>query len=275
MVEHKHCLYDEANPPMVHATFADDDDDDEMMNARETLLSVTAEPSAPAEDLDNNNDPPRTRPRQPTPPPSIRDVVVNTPLNTPPPAPRDFTPADNQGGPIISALTTTSQQMRDPEHDRMVASGTAGAVIGLLIGGPFLAAFAGFGSAYATQKDGAAGDTARALGDVALTVKEKARDLNAKHHIVDKFKKVAGETWEKAQELDRNHHILEQLKALLIFSWEALIDFVRRRRLLEKGVDGVGRGIEYIAGKVSGTQGTHENSTSQTNNERRSERRQM
>jgi hypothetical protein len=322
MVEHKHhCLYEEANPPpMVHATFANDDV--MMINAatvETTLLlsAVTAEPSAPCEDLDNHNHnhnnetttntnattTPTTATRhQPpsTPPPSYRNVVHT------PPTPRDFTPVDNQGGgrtcaPTTTSTTTADQQMRgqeeDPaEHgaDRMVASGTAGAVIGLLVGGPFLAAIAGFGSAYATQKDGVAGDTSRALGEVALTVKEKAYELNTKHHIVDKSKHVAGKAWIKAQEqlqLDNKHaHILEQLKDLVLVSWQALVEFVGRYRLLEKGVDGVGRGLEYIvvAGSrvvVSGRHGagttttegsstTDENSTFQTNtNEHRSERR--
>lgn len=154
MVEHKHCVYDEANPPMVHATFANDED----------MMNVTAEPSAPPEDLDHHNH--------------------NTNHDTTP-----------------TTTTTTRRQpdqqtMRNnPEHDRMVASGTAGAVVGLLIGGPFLAAIAGFGSAYATQKEGVAGDATRALGEVALTAKEKARELNSKHHIVDKSKQVAGEAW--------------------------------------------------------------------------------
>lgn len=234
MVEHKHCLYDEAYPPMVHATFAND----ETM-----IMNVTAEPSAPYEDLldshnhhNNDDDTPRT---------------TTTTHHQP----------DQQ--------TTT---VRDtPEHDRMVASGTAGAVIGLLVGGPFLAAIAGFGSAYATQKDGVAGDTTRALGEVALATKEKARELNHKHHIVDKSKQVAGEAWAKAQEMDQKHHILQQLKAVLIFSWGAFVDFVRRHRLMEKGVDGVGRALEYIAGKVysrTGGTGTRssidENSASQT-----------
>ena len=230
MVEHKHwCLYDEASPPMVHATFANDE---------AIIVNVTAEPSAPPEDLlDNHN--------------------------------------NNNNNEDTPTTTTTRRQpdqqttTRDnPEHDRMVASGTAGAVIGLLVGGPLLAAIAGFGSAYATQKDGVAGDTTRALGEVALATKEKARELNHKHHIVDKSKQVAGEAWAKAQEMDQKHHILEQLKAVLIFSWGALVDFVRRHKLMEKGVDGIGLALEYIAGRVcsrtEGTSSTDENSTSQT-----------
>jgi hypothetical protein len=246
------------------------------------LFSVTAEPSAPSENLDNNGCCCSTTTTTTT----TTRLQTSTP---PPPSYRNFTPADNQGGQN-SAPTNDHhhQQMQDPaEHDRMVASGTAGAVIGLLVGGPFLAVIAGFGSAYATQKDGVAGDTTRALGDVALAVKEKARELNSKHHMVDKSKKVAEKVWGKAQDLDRKHHILQQFKALFLFSWRALGDFVRRHRLLEKGVDGVGRGLEYVAGRVvssgggagtaEGTRSTSspdENSTF-TNNERRSETRQM
>jgi len=63
-------------------------------------------------------------------------------------------------------------------HDRMVASGTTGAVLGFLFGGPILSALLGFGAAYATKKNGAPGDAARALGDVGLTVREKAIEVD-------------------------------------------------------------------------------------------------
>jgi hypothetical protein len=144
------------------------------------------------------------------------------------------------------------EEMNEPEQSRIVASGAAGAVVGLLFGGPFIAAIVGFGAAYATQKEGAAGDIARAMGDIALTARERAREVDEKHHLVDKSKKLSADMWEKAKELDRQHHILEKFKDFLAFSWKAAVDFTRRHRLLERGVEGVGRGFEFIANNVSG-----------------------
>eukprot|EP00978_Attheya_sp_CCMP212_P025829 scaffold83948_cov63-Attheya_sp.AAC.5 len=56
-------------------------------------------------------------------------------------------------------------------------------VLGCLIGGPILGAIAAVGGAHATQKDGCIGDSARAFGDVALTVKDKVKEIDEKHDI--------------------------------------------------------------------------------------------
>jgi hypothetical protein len=109
----------------------------------------------------------------------------------------------------------------------------------------------GFGAAYATEKQGAVGDSARAVGDVALSVKEKAIQIDEKHNVVGKSKVMAQEAFEKAKGMDQNHHILERTKALFEYSWNSTVDFFRRNRVLERGVEGVGRSAEWVADKVS------------------------
>ena len=250
MVESKTSIYDEDDsPPLVHATLAMNPSSHES----DPLLHASAMPSAPPEEQDDDS-------RRSTSPPAYRDVVP--PCSTH--GPRDFVPTESQGGRTeTTSRSETSEQASgiaedttnqpvNADYDRMVYSGSAGAVVGLLLGGPFLAALLGFGSAYATQKEGAAGDAARALGEVARSASEKAKELDEKHKIVDRSKKAAAEAWEKAQELDRQHHILDQLRELVAFSWRSFADFMKRHRVLERGVEGVGRGFEYVAERVSG-----------------------
>jgi len=133
----------------------------------------------------------------------------------------------------------------------MLASGVTSAVVGSLFLGPLLGTVAGFGSAYATQRTGAAGDIARAIGDVGLTTREKAIEIDAKHHLVDESKKLMADAWERAKDLDRQHHIVDRTKDVALFSWRETVDFTRRHRLLERGVEAIGRGLEWLFKKVT------------------------
>lgn len=151
----------------------------------------------------------------------------------------------------------------------MVASGTTGAVLGLLLGGPFLSCILGFGSAYATQKDGAVGDSARALGDVGIVAKKKFQDVDRDHHVVEKSKVAAQQAWNKAKALDREHHILEHIKKAIIFSVQEIVRFVKEHRLLEKGVSLAGKGYEYAARKLSDESGSDEPQHQQERSARR------
>jgi hypothetical protein len=154
--------------------------------------------------------------------------------------------------PSQPSAPNTNEEQTDPVTNKMVASGTAGAVLGFLFGGPLVAALLGFGAAYATKKDGAAGDAARALGDMAVSVKEKAIEVDQKHHVVDRSQRAAGEAWDSAKEYDQHHNVLEKTKDAVVAGWKSFTNFVRERRLLQRGVDGVGRGIEFVSEKVSG-----------------------
>lgn len=136
------------------------------------------------------------------------------------------------------------------DEGRMVASGVAGAVVGSLIFGPFLGAMVGFGAAYSTRTEGAAGDIGRALGDIALMTRDKAGEIEREHRLVQKGKDALSAGWDKAKEMDRKHHILEKVKDYLAFCWTETVDFTRRHRLLERGVHGVGKGIEWFFVKV-------------------------
>ena len=97
----------------------------------------------------------------------------------------------------------------------------------------------GFGAAYATKRDDGWGDSARALGHVALTAREQARAVNQKHNIVQRSQQAAHQAWQQAQELDRKHHILAKVAEFLRTSWDATRAFVQQHQLVERGVQGM------------------------------------
>jgi len=156
-----------------------------------------------------------------------------------------------EGEEIPTILTPEQEQ----ERSRVVGAGVASGLFGLLVGGPVVAVLLGFGASYAAEKkEGAVGDTARAIGDLALISKAKAKEIDEKHHVVDKSKKVAGDLWEKAKEADQKHKILDKAKAFLVYSWTATVDFIRRHNLIERGVNGVGKGVCWAMEKIAGGQ---------------------
>lgn len=146
----------------------------------------------------------------------------------------------------------TATPVDDEQQKQMVASGTTGAVLGFLFGGPILSALVGFGAAYVSKKEGAPGDAARALGDMGLSVRNKAIEVDEKHKIVERSGKAVTNAWEGAKEYDRKHNVLEKTREFTVHSWESFVHFIQERRILQQGVDGFGKGYEFVAEKVCG-----------------------
>ena len=108
-----------------------------------------------------------------------------------------------------------------------------------LVGGPFFAVLLGFGTAYATQKDGAVGDSARAVGHVARTAQEQAKAVDQKHHLLEKSQHLAKQAWQKARALDRKYHVLDTAVDVVQFSWNATKNFCQRHyRSLRGNING-------------------------------------
>jgi hypothetical protein len=218
MVESKKSVYDNDNPPLVEATSA-------AVGVPEGDLLQLNTNDAVAESASSST------PRAPAPP-------------------HESTQSNESSVEEIPSLPTEEEEL---ERKRTIGAGVFSGVVGLFLGGPFVAMILGFGAAYATEKQSAVGDSARAVGDVALSVSAKAKEIDGKHHVVEKSKVMAQGAFEKAKEMDTEYNILERTKNFLVYSWTSTVDFVRRNRVLERGVEGVGRSAEWVAGKVAGS----------------------
>jgi hypothetical protein len=84
------------------------------------------------------------------------------------------------------------EEDEDKQRQRRVGAGVASGVFGCLIGGPIVALIFGFGAAYATKGKGALGDSARAIGDGALSAKAKAVEIRNKHKNAVRSETVSG-----------------------------------------------------------------------------------
>jgi hypothetical protein len=102
------------------------------------------------------------------------------------------------------------------DDERKVGAGVIATVICLPFLGVFLSGIAGIAAAYGTTQDGAGGDICRAAGEVALTAKQKAVEVNKKHHILDKTKEEANRVLMSAKDLEQRHQILSKIRSVLI-----------------------------------------------------------
>ncbi|CAB9515711.1 expressed unknown protein [Seminavis robusta] len=146
---------------------------------------------------------------------------------------------------------TTITKTTDTE--RVLAAGVGTGVLGMLVGGPIGAVVLGFSSAFAAEnckENTIVGDSARAIGDVAIAATKKGVEINQKHNVVDKTIVAAEDAWEKAKELDREHKIVQKAKDVAIYGGTATVDFVRKHNLVEKGVKGIGQGIGWVTERV-------------------------
>ena len=155
--------------------------------------------------------------------------------------------------PSVEASDTPSE----PQKARVAASLTAGCILGCLIGGPVCAILGGFGIAYAAKnKEGAMGDCARSVGDVALATKSKLDEMEAKHHIMRNTKQVTANAWENTKEMERQHHVCEKAKDAILYSTKIAVNFTVKHRLIERGAKGLGSGLEYVGEKLSAASST-------------------
>jgi hypothetical protein len=150
----------------------------------------------------------------------------------------------------IEATLQELQQQEDPEDERNMAAGAAGAVIGLLIGGPVISVVLGFGSVYYTKQEGATGDLARALGDVALVARDRFRKVDSEHHILEQGRAAAAATLHRVQDAHQRRSAGEQCIRFAVCCWRTTAEFVERHKLVERGCHVVALIITQTMSKV-------------------------
>ena len=129
--------------------------------------------------------------------------------------------------------------------------------------GPIFGILLGFGTAFATKKEGALGDSARAVGDVALVAQEKAKEIDQKHSVVQRCRVASAQTWEKAKEMDKKHHVLAKTQEFAIFCARSIKEFVQKHKVVERSADAVGQAANWATEQINNA---NNNSNSASNN---------
>ena len=156
-------------------------------------------------------------------------------------------PSTNDEEPI----DITKSVAKEDKH-LVQPAGVGAAVLGIIIGGgPILAALLGFSAAYAVRKKNDAGNAARALGELAISVQEKSSEIEEKHHFMGKTTKAVNEFCDD----DREKSLPFKTRAFLVSTWLAVSNSIMNNQLLERGVEGTGVGLEFIGRTIAKVQG--------------------
>merc|ERR1712224_447873 len=134
-------------------------------------------------------------------------------------------------------------------------AGFGAAVLGLIFGGPIVSALLGFSAAYAVRKKTQTGNAARALGELTLSVQEKTAEIEEKNHFIEKATKSLNNFCND----EREKSIAFKTRAFLISTWLSVSNYTKENQLLERGVEGTGKGIEFIAKSIKNLQGKSAN----------------
>lgn len=94
---------------------------------------------------------------------------------------------------------------------KVTGAAIAGGVAGLVVAGPVLAVAGGIGAAVAaSQNKGNVGDAARATGEAVNAIGDKAKEVDEKHHVVEKTKNVFSAAIDNLKKFDEKHKIVEK-----------------------------------------------------------------
>lgn len=155
------------------------------------------------------------------------------------------TEVDANTTPLTPTTNTRSpqqeQQQPQQQEERSVrkAAAAGGAVVGLFMGGPVVSLILGVGAHHYSKKEGATGDCARAVGEIALVTRDKFRQVNDRHHLVDKGKEAAVRTLNRMNREERKRKRRERLGYFVSHCYALTLDFVYRHRLIERGSEQV------------------------------------
>lgn len=135
-----------------------------------------------------------------------------------------------------SATNSTPLPVDPQEQSRTFGAGAAGAVLGLLLGGPLLSVVLGVCAAFYSQQEGAKGDIARALGDVAIVARARFLELDKKHRLVDKGKKAATRALSQLKhKADKNPETKFKVQRFVGWCWKSLVEFENQHKLIQRG----------------------------------------
>ena len=121
-------------------------------------------------------------------------------------------------------------------------AGVGAAIVGTIFFGPILGALLGFSAAYGVRKNNGAGNLARAVGELSSSVQGTADKIEEKHRFGENTTDAINAFCDK----DGERSIPFKTRKFLVSTWLALAGFTKEKQLLERGVEGTGKGLEAI-----------------------------
>ena len=89
----------------------------------------------------------------------------------------------------------------------MTGAAVVGGVAATIVAGPILGVAAAGGAAYAATRGDQVGDAAKATGNAAIAVGQKAQELDREHQITRKVGEAAQGTWRAVNDFNQKHDV--------------------------------------------------------------------
>mmetsp|Transcript_64505 Transcript_64505/g.77444 ORF Transcript_64505/g.77444 Transcript_64505/m.77444 type:complete len:202 (-) Transcript_64505:146-751(-) len=146
-----------------------------------------------------------------------------------------------------------SEQNIDPpaNGDNLGSAAIAGGVIGLVLGGPLLAVAGAAGIAVAATTGGAAGDIARASGEIVIAAGDKAKEINQAHNIVGNTRGTVENAWEKTKQYEAKNGIFDGIKDFIKSSVDKTFEYEKENKIFARMRTAITDGAQFLASRIN------------------------
>ena len=142
----------------------------------------------------------------------------------------------------LRPTTVANEDHQRSAYDLVGPSCIAGAVVGLLLGGPILAAVVGLGSAHAARKEGRAGDVARAMGETVLYIQSTGQAWEDQHHILQDM--------QPSITCDGGSQVIGRVFDVMQKGWKSAGQLNQRHKWTERGMEFTSHRLKDFSGKI-------------------------
>ena len=150
-----------------------------------------------------------------------------------------------------SEETESTDRSAKSAKDKVIgAAAIAGGVAGLVIAGPLVGVVGAVGAGALATQNNKGGEVARASGDVVLSAGQKAKELDEKHHVVEKTKQGMSGFFQKGKEIDEKHHITEKTKVAAGGLMQKTKEFEEKHGFGKKAGETMTKGLNFVSEKL-------------------------
>ena len=153
-----------------------------------------------------------------------------------------ITPVIVEDDSVDNSHIDITKDVAEEDKHLVQPAGVGAAIVGTIFFGPILGPLLGFSAAYGVRKNNSAGNLARAVGELTSSVQETADKIEEKNRFREKTTDAINNFCDKGGETS----ISFKTRQFLVTTWLSLATFTKERQLIERGVEGTGKGLEAI-----------------------------
>jgi len=107
------------------------------------------------------------------------------------------------------------------------------------------------GIAVAATTGGAAGDIARASGEIVVAAGDKAKEINQAHNIVENTRGTVENAWEKTKQYEAKNGIFDGIKDFITSSVDKTFEYEKENKIFARMMTAITDGAQFLASRIS------------------------